>query len=160
MVHSILITCNVSMLSYAKIRDFRDKPSSNLQIRNFHACDALSRADNLSRLRREEREAQGMKQQFLHLCKTRIRVFVVSSASVSIGGIGRNTATHPIDIIYRVSTVHTDKRHIVPVGSSIHARCQGSLATCLLRASNSSQISERVSCRFCTTASISNASRH
>lgn len=82
-----------------------------------------------------------MKQQFLHLCKTRIRVFVVSSASVSIGGIGRNTATHPTDIIYGVSTTHTDKRHIVPVGSSIHARCQGSSATCLLRASNSSQIS-------------------
>lgn len=63
-----------------------------------------------------------MKQQFLHLCETRIRVFVVGSASVSIGGIRRNTATHPIDIIYRVSTAHTDKRHTVPVGSSIRAR--------------------------------------
>jgi len=42
---------------------------------------------------------------------------------------------------------HTDKRHTVPVGSPIRACCQGWLArrAFLLRASNSSQISRRVS---------------
>lgn len=66
--------------------------------------------DNLS-LRREARSTRNEVAFLPHLREARIRVFVVDSAPVSIGEIRRNTATHPIDIIYHVSTTHTDKRH-------------------------------------------------
>jgi len=59
-----------------------------------------------------ERETRGMKQQFLRqVLETRMRVFVVSWASVSIGGIRRNTGNTP-------------DRHNLPCFPSAHVRAR------------------------------------
>lgn len=93
-----------------------------------------------------EREAQGMKQQFHHLCarhgigaRFRCRARLRGTA-VSIGGIRRRIQQHirSRHNLPCVSPTHTNKRHArrararararahaVPVGSSIRARCQG-----------------------------------
>jgi len=64
-----------------------------------------------------ERETRGMKQQFLRqVLETRMRVFVVSWASVSIGGIRRNTGNTP-------------DRHNLPCFPSAHVRARARART-------------------------------
>jgi len=140
----------------SEIRDFRDKPRST-GTKFPRACDSVEVDEiRLSRLGRGARNARNeaaippaapRDTDARFRCQLGIGIDRWDQAEYGNTPDRHNLPCFPgTDTRARTrADTCTDKRRAVPVGSSIRVRCQGWLATRLLRAWNSSRISGRVS---------------